>query len=85
MTTRTACCVDSELIEIKSDCSMYKAGMHWAEPDIVQAAVFMKLLKNDKGYCDEISENAYNYIISKYSIKKSSQIIKELVNRINCE
>ncbi len=82
MTTRSACCVDSELVEIKTDHAMYKTGMRWAEPDITQAAVFMKLLKTDKDYREELSENAYKFITENFSVKKSAKKISDRIEAI---
>lgn len=82
MSTSTACCVDYELVKIDKDYFMYKTNYMWAQPDIVQASVFMKILFSDKHYRNELSDNAYKYITSNFSIKLSSDKIAKRISEI---
>lgn len=83
MSPSTACCIDYELVKIDKDYSMYKSNQMWAEPDIVQASVFMKILFSDKNYRQQLALSAYNYIAENYSIKNSSRKIEKRIKEIN--
>lgn len=82
MSTDTACCVDYTLIKIDRDYNMYKLDQMWAEPDIVQASVFMKILFSDKNYRNELTINAYSYITSNFSVKLSANKIAKRINKL---
>ena len=83
MSPKTACCVDCELVQIEKDSVMYKSGNKWAEPDLTQAAVFMKLLKCDRSYGYEISQNAFLNMSENYSVKASAEKIGERIKEIS--
>ncbi len=83
MSVQTACCIDSSLVKIDKDYSMYKPGQLWANPDIIQASVFMKILKADSHYRKQLCDNAYEFMTSNYSIQKSAEIIKKRIYEIN--
>jgi len=83
MTTDTACCVDSDLTEIDKNYTIYKASQFWASPDIIQSAVFMKIIKADERYRKLICENGYKLLAKKYSLKSSSNHIYKRLIEIN--
>ena len=83
MTTETACCVDSQLVEIDDDYTIFKANQFWANPDIIQATVFMKILKADSNYRKLITQNAYNFIIKNYSNKIGKDLLYKRIVEIN--
>ena len=58
MNADTACLVDFNLIDIDGDYGPYRKGNRWADPDIAQAAGFMRKLYEDKGYHQQIAKNA---------------------------
>lgn len=62
MTEETACMVDAKLVSLKEDFGSFKKGSRWADPDVRQAAEYMRKLYEDKAYRESISQNAGRYI-----------------------
>lgn len=54
MTSDNSIGVDYQLVELQRDYGPYKAGQVWAEPDIDQAAHWMKKLAGDRDLASEI-------------------------------
>lgn len=79
LTAKTACCVDNEI----ENRLLYKEGDFSGEPDIIQTAVFMKILKSDEKYRSYLAENAFSLMSEKCSVKSSSRFIFKKVFRIN--
>jgi glycosyltransferase involved in cell wall biosynthesis len=67
MTPANACGVDYELVNIQEDDGPYKKGQLWAEPDIEHAAAYMKKLRKDVAFYQELSINANIFIQDKFS------------------
>ncbi len=82
MNNDVACMVDYNLIPLEIDYAMYKKGNRWADPDINQAAVFMKKLYEDKDYYNRISKNAQNYIKNNLNQEVASKAIENRINAI---
>jgi glycosyltransferase involved in cell wall biosynthesis len=58
-----ACLVDYELVPVKQDdYHFYQPGQAWAQPDVEQAASYMRRLKQDVSYGSEIGAAAAAYI-----------------------
>ena len=75
-----SCLVDYTLIPVGKDIYPYKKDYLWAEPDILQASEYIKLLKNDKNY--------YSLLADKSKLIKSSKscdILKNILLKINEE
>lgn len=77
-----ACLVDYKLVTLEKDYAMYKKGNRWAEPNIDQAAEYMKKLYDDKGLYNQLSENAQDYIKSNFNLEKTSKLIEDRINDI---
>lgn len=82
MNNENACMVDYKLITLKKDYVMYKKGNRWAEPDINQAAMYMKKLYEDETFYKEISIKAQNYIKNNLNLEVASKKIQNRVNQI---
>ena len=82
MSTSTACCIDYKLIKIDKDYSMYKSNQVWAQPDVIQASVFMKILFSDENYRNQLTKNAYKYITTNFSINESADKITSRIREI---
>lgn len=82
MSHKTACCVDYKEVELTDSYSCYTKGQYWAEPDVIQASVFMKLLFQDREFGKRLTENAYRFMTENYSVQKSSEKIKNRLNHI---
>lgn len=82
MTSEVSCLVDYKLITITKDMGPFKKGNHWADPDVSEAAGFMKKLYEDKDFYDRIAENAETYIRQKLSMEQATEIIKKRTSEI---
>ena len=67
MNKNCACMVDVTLIPLEKDYGPFKRGQRWAEPNITQAAEYMKLLFQDKQKYETFSKNGKEYVESKLS------------------
>lgn len=82
MNIDNACIVDYDMICLEEDYAMYKKGNRWANPDIDQAAQYMKKLFEDKNFYNIISKNAQNYIENNLNLDKASKAIENRINNI---
>lgn len=74
--------VDYTIITLEKDIFPYKKGNRWADPDIGQAAKYMKRYYEDKNYYNRIREKALSYSQEKLGIKKAVDLIENRVNEI---
>lgn len=65
MTRENSCLVDYEIVEMDEDVGLLKKGNHWAEPDLAQAAKYMKVLYEDPFYGKTLADRAAAYIREK--------------------
>ena len=80
MNSDVACMVDYELVTLQKDMPPFKAGNRWADPDVQQAAGYMRKLRDDEKFYQQIAENA------KISISNQlgrEQIEKRIQKRIH--
>ncbi|MDR2006295.1 MAG: glycosyltransferase, partial [Acidaminococcales bacterium] len=77
-----ACMVDFSLVEVGEDIWPYKKGDRWAEPDVNQAAAYMRKLYEDKRFCARIRRNAYRRITTKFSREKAVGAINGRITQI---
>lgn len=82
MNANVACMVDYQLVELKEDMGVFKKGNRWADPDISQAAFYMRSLYEDKNLRRRLSENARNHIQGKLSMNSAVAIIEKRVGEI---
>lgn len=69
-------CVNQE------DSGPYKKGIRWADPDIGQAAQFMRLVFNDRDYAKTIAARGALTIQNKYGLDAVSQCISDRLRAI---
>jgi len=81
MTKDNCCPVDYELVRIDQAIGVYKAGQIWAEPDINQAAKYMKKIISDRQYYHWVSQNGKKTIQKNYG--KKSCLSKIQLNFLN--
>ena len=67
MDHQNSCPVDYELTELDRSYGPYDKGQVWAEPDVDQAARYMRKLVDDRGYFREIAEAGQRTIREQYS------------------
>lgn len=82
MNQDTGCMVDYKLITLEKDYGVFKKGNKWADPNIKQAAMYMKKLYTDKPFYNIISENAQTYIENNLNLDKASKAIENRINDI---
>jgi glycosyltransferase involved in cell wall biosynthesis len=85
MNKEVACMVDYALIEIDRDHGLFRKGYKWADPDIEQAAGYMRKLYDDRVYAKELSDKAKAYIEDKLSMERAVNIVKARVREIYSE
>ncbi len=74
--------VDCQLVKLQKDIGPYKAGSRWADPDIDQAAGYMKRCYEDRSFTDRMARRAKEHIRTVLSMDRAAQIIRDRVARI---
>ena len=69
-------------MELKRDLGLFKKGNRWADPDIGQAASYMRRLYEDPAYGRELAHRAKSYIEDRPSMDRISGIIEERIGEI---
>jgi len=67
MTADNCIPIDYELVKLARDYGPYKAHQHWAEPDLEQAAHWMKKIATEPDLAKQIGARARETIISNFS------------------
>lgn len=67
MNEANSCLVDCTLIPVEADEYPYGAGQRWAEPDVEQAAWYLRRLVADSAYVADIGQRAAHYIQTYHS------------------
>lgn len=83
MNAECACMVDYKLITLEKEIPPYHKGCRWAEPDLQEAAEYMKRLEADPDYYRQISERAYAYLTEKLGIETIKELMMERIQNIN--
>lgn len=82
MTEETSCMVDAKLVTLDKDIGSFKKGNRWAEPDVKQAAEYMRRLFEEPEFYCMCSEKARNYIEQHLSIEGVVQSINARIKDI---
>jgi len=82
MDSGVACMVEYTFTTIERDCGPYKTGNRWAEPDINQAAKFMRRLCEDKAFRVNMANKAKVHIQNKFSPERTGKLIISRVAEI---
>lgn len=82
MNEEVACMVGYQLKELEKDILPYRKGNRWAEPDISEAAEYMKKLFESAEYRVELMADSYKYIVQKLGLKKVKGLLEERINYI---
>ena len=82
MNDKVACMVDYQLVELKQNIGPYKKGIRWADPDVEQAAEYMKKLYMDPEYYHMLCENAREFVQNKLSMENVKKIIEKRMEEI---
>lgn len=82
MNEEVSCMVDYEMITIKEDIPPFKAGGRWADPNIHQAAGYMRKLFEDEEFYQGLAERAKEYANEVLSMERASGLVKERLEKI---
>ncbi len=82
MTPDNSIAIDYELIKLGQDYGPYKSYQRWADPDIEQAAYWMKRIAEDGELAKRIGSRAQETIDSEFSPAAVGRIIKERLEHI---
>lgn len=81
-TEDNACLVDYDLVELEHAIGPYKKGSRWAEPDINQAAKYMKQMYEDRDLKVSKEINAKNHIQKNLNVSCVGEILKGYLSNI---
>jgi glycosyltransferase involved in cell wall biosynthesis len=82
MTPDNSIAIDYQLVKLGQDYGPYKAHQHWAEPDLEQAAHWMKKLRDDPALCRRLGQRARETILSLYSPEVVAPQIRARLEKI---
>ena len=83
MNSEVACMVDYKLISENGEYLFYEnQPRRWADPDIDQAADYLKKLYHDKAYYKKIAESGKKHIETYFSPEASAEKMKERLAQI---
>ena len=82
MDRNTACMVDYQLRMLEKNIASYKKGSYWAEPDLQEAAMYMRKLFYDKEFYATVSENGYHYIEDRLGENRIRQLVESRLLKI---
>jgi glycosyltransferase involved in cell wall biosynthesis len=82
MTPDNSMGVDYELVKLGQDYGSYKAHQHWAEPDLEQAAYWMKTIVQDAELRQRIGGRAQETINSEFSPEAVGRLIQTRLDHI---
>jgi glycosyltransferase involved in cell wall biosynthesis len=85
MTDDNSVGIDYRLVKLGRDYGPYEADQHWAEPDIDQAAHWMKKLAGDPALATAIGKRGQQTILTKFSPEAVGAIISERLAAIRSE
>lgn len=82
MNISNSCPVDYRLIRVGDDFGPYKAYQHWADPDVEQAALYMKRLTADKEFYHRIALAGQRNIKENFSPEAIGKLIQQRLQYI---
>ena len=82
MNPEVACMVDCGFVTLEKDSPPYKKGAVWADPDVDQAARYMRKLYKNPEYYSKLQKDAQNYILEKLSMERAVNRLEKRVREI---
>ena len=82
MTTDNSFGVDYRLVELEKNYGPYEAGQHWADPDIDQAAHWMKKVSEDPELAQRVGKAGQQTIQASFSPHAVGEIIRKRLSYI---
>lgn len=82
MNNEVACMVDYKLVQLEKDYGPFKKGQRWAEPDLEQAAEYMKELYQYKDVYIKYATNGKKCTGDKLSKESASELVMSRMNEL---
>ncbi len=82
MNEETACMVDYQFLTLEKELPPFHAGCRWADPNIHQAAAYMKKLYEDKEFYNDLSIRAKAHIKETLSMERAAGRMKARLEEI---
>ena len=82
MNDQVACMVDYKMTVIEKDMPPFKAGNRWADPDVLQAAGYMRKLYEDREFYQELSEKAKIHAQEVLGMERAAGLIRKRLKEI---
>lgn len=82
MNEKVACMVDYKFTELEKDCPPYKKGAVWADPDVKEAAKFMRKLYSDKVFYNQLAKDAKAFVSKKLGMAQAVSLIESCIEKI---
>ena len=82
MTSENSIGIDYELVKLGQDYGPYRAHQHWAEPDVDQAAYWMKKLFTEPALAQRIGKRGQETIKTNCSPEAVGRLIQERLDQI---
>lgn len=82
MNSQAACMVDYTLVPLEQDIGPYKKGNRWAEPNVDQAAEYMKLLYENPEHGRRLAENAKKQVDEVFSMERAVTVVQTRLSQI---
>lgn len=82
MNSDVACMVDYKLVELDRNIGPYKKGNRWADPDVEQAAAYMRQLYLEPEYGRRKAALAQEYIAKHLGLNRAVSIVNDRVATI---
>lgn len=82
MNSEVACMIDYRLVEIKETVGPFQKGQKWADPDLTEAAMYMRKLYSDRLFHKNIADKAKVYIREKLGMNQAVHKIKERLQKL---
>ncbi|NEQ44974.1 MAG: glycosyltransferase [Leptolyngbya sp. SIOISBB] len=80
-----AACIGYELRQLEQDYGPYKAGQYWAEPNLEEAAQWMRRLADDPAYARQLGAQAQRTIAAQLSPQAIGQQILQRLRAIQAQ
>jgi len=77
-----ACLVDHVLVPVKEGEYPYGMGQFWADPDIEQAAWYMRQLVHDLSYAKQLGKTGENYIKTYHSFRSIGERMRKRLEKL---
>ena len=83
MNRENSCLVDYGFVSVGENYHLATADQRWADPNIDQAADYMKRLSSDPAYYQQKAKSGKQFIREEYSLEKSAEKMKQRLKELD--